>query len=75
MIVYLKTIEGVTPYIFLSKDVNSRNDGDTVWDSHGNSIYEYDGDGITFYTCNEDWQHVTTARFIKYVATQGPEEE
>ena len=74
-VVYLKTAEGVWPYIFLSKDPDSRNDGDIVWDSHGNSIYGYDDNGLTFYTCNEDWRHVTTAHFIQYTAAQKAETE
>lgn len=74
-VVYLKTFEGVWPYVFLTKDPGSRNDGDIVWDSHGNSIYEYDDSGLTFYTCNEDWRHVTVAHFIQYSATKRAETE
>lgn len=65
---YIKTNNAIKMYIFLSKDPNSRNDEEIVWDSRGNSIYKYPEDGITCYTCNQDWRHVTTVRFLAYPA-------
>ena len=65
---YIKTVNAIKMYTFMSKDQNSRNDDEIVWDSNGNSIYDYPGNGITCYTCNQDWRHVTTVRFQVYPA-------
>lgn len=50
-------------YECVNIDPNSRNDGEDVYDSDENIIYNYDPSLLSCYTCNEDWQHVTVVTF------------